>query len=56
MRERNGVIFIGIAGIAAGKFLRKHKTERLPTRSGPECQLLLSGVKRFRPFAHYTVS
>jgi hypothetical protein len=31
-----GVILIGIVGIAAAMFLRKHKTERLQTRFGPE--------------------
>jgi hypothetical protein len=31
-----GVILIGIVGIAAAIFLRKHKTARLQTRFGPE--------------------
>jgi hypothetical protein len=31
-----GVILIGIVGIAAAMFLKKHKTERLQTRFGPE--------------------
>jgi hypothetical protein len=31
-----GVILIGIVGIAAAVFLKKHKTERLQTRFGPE--------------------
>lgn len=31
-----GVVLIGIVGIASAMFLRKHKTERLQTRFGPE--------------------
>jgi hypothetical protein len=31
-----GVVLIGIVGIASAVFLRKHKTERLQTRFGPE--------------------
>jgi hypothetical protein len=31
-----GVILIGIVGLAASMFLKKHKTERLRTRFGPE--------------------
>jgi hypothetical protein len=31
-----GVILIGIVGVAAAMFLKKHKTERLQTRFGPE--------------------
>jgi hypothetical protein len=31
-----GVILVGIVGIAAAMFLKKHKTERLRTRFGPE--------------------
>jgi hypothetical protein len=31
-----GVILIGIVGIVAAMFLKKHKTERLRTRFGPE--------------------
>jgi len=31
-----GVILIGIVGIGAAMFLKKHKTERLQTRFGPE--------------------